>query len=202
MLEFLTGTGLAISAGLNAYIPLLLIGLVSRFTALMELPENWAWLGNEWVLLVLAVLLVIEFFADKIPGVDSVNDWVQTVVRPTAGGLAFGSGATSQTVAVTDPATFFESNQWVPIATGVILALGVHLTKMFARPVINAATLGIGAPVASLVEDATSVTLALLALVVPVLVVVAIAALVFAAVRLLRRAGRMRRARGPAGVSP
>ena len=98
MLEFLTGSALAASAGLNAYIPLLLIGLGSRFTGLIELPPNWVWLQNEWVLGILAVLLVLEILADKVPGVDSVNDIVQTVVRPTSGGLAFGSGSAATTV--------------------------------------------------------------------------------------------------------
>ena len=89
MLEILTGTGLAAAAGLNAYIPLLLVGLGARFTDLITLPAGWAWLENEWVLGVVTVLLVIEFVADKIPAVDTINDWIQTVVRPTAGGLVY-----------------------------------------------------------------------------------------------------------------
>ena len=40
---------------------------------------------------------------------------MHTVVRPTAGGLAFGSGSTATTAVVTDPASFFSSNQWVPV---------------------------------------------------------------------------------------
>ena len=134
MLEILTGTGLAFAAGLNAYIPLLLLGLGARFLDFVQLPSGWAWLENEWVLGILAVLLVIEFFADKIPAVDSVNDVIQTVVRPTSGGIVFGSGSASQTAAVTDPAAFFESNQWVPIVTGVLIALLVHGAKTAVRP--------------------------------------------------------------------
>ncbi len=67
VLETLTGIGLATSAGLNAYIPLLMIGLLGRFTDLITLPGPWQWLENGWVLGVLAVLLAIEFVADKIP---------------------------------------------------------------------------------------------------------------------------------------
>ncbi|TQL48010.1 uncharacterized protein DUF4126 [Homoserinimonas aerilata] len=193
MLEFLTGTGLALSAGLNAYIPLLLIGLASRFLDFVELPAGWLWLENEWVLGILAVLLVIELVADKIPAVDSVNDWIQTLVRPTAGGLAFGSGSSSETLAVTDPAQFFESNQWVPIATGAALALLVHLAKMIARPVANAVTLGAAAPVLSTMEDAGSVVLSVLALVVPILVIVAVPLLGWWIVSAVRRARRKRR---------
>ena len=71
MLEILTGTGLAVAAGLNAYIPLLLLGLAARFLDVVALPSGWAWLENEWVLGGLAVLLVIEVVADKVPVVDT-----------------------------------------------------------------------------------------------------------------------------------
>jgi hypothetical protein len=174
MLEFLTGAGLALAAGVNAYIPLLAIGLASRFLEFVQLPDAWRWLENEWVLGILALLLVIEFVADKVPIVDSVNDWVQTVVRPTAGGLAFGSGSTSETLSVQDPAAFFESNQWVPIATGAMLALVVHLVKMTARPVLNAVTAGVAAPVVSVAEDIGSLFLSALALLLPILVIVSV----------------------------
>ncbi|MGN9776847.1 DUF4126 domain-containing protein [Micromonospora sp. H33] len=170
MLEVLTGTGLAASAGLNAYIPLLTMGLLARYTDLIDLPSGWQWLGNGWVLAILAVLLAVEVVADKVPVVDHVNDVVQTVVRPTAGGLAFGAGATSETVTVSDPASFFSSNQWVPVATGVLIALGVHLLKSAARPVVNATTGGVGAPVASTAEDATSVVMSVVAILLPALV--------------------------------
>lgn len=188
MLEFLTGAGLALSAGLNAYIPLLALGLASRFLDFVQLPDGWSWLENEWVLGILGVLLIIEFFADKIPVVDSINDWVQTVVRPAAGGLAFGSGSTAETLTVQDPAAFFESNQWVPIATGVVLALGVHLVKMTARPVLNAVTVGAAAPAVSFAEDAGSVLVSVLAIVLPILVIVSVPLLAWWAWSALARA--------------
>jgi uncharacterized membrane protein len=172
VLEVLTGSGLAASAGLNAYIPLLLMGLLARYTDLVDLPSGWQWLGNGWVVLILAVLLAVEVVADKVPVVDHVNDVVQTVVRPTAGGLAFGAGSSSETVTVSDPDTFFSSHQWVPVLVGVLIALGVHLLKAAARPVINATTAGFGAPVASTAEDATSAVMSVVAILLPVLVLV------------------------------
>jgi uncharacterized protein DUF4126 len=57
--ELLTGFGLATAAGLNAYIPLLAMGLLSRFTDLVTLPYAWAWLENGWVMATVAVLLVV-----------------------------------------------------------------------------------------------------------------------------------------------
>lgn len=194
MLEVLTGTGLALAAGLNAWIPLVVLGGLDRFTGLVELPPAWAWLSNEWVLLILVVLLALEFVADKIPGFDSVNDVVQTVVRPTAGGLAFSSGVDATTVAVTDPEAFFASSQWVPIAIGVVLALGVHLAKAAARPVVNAATAGVGAPVASVAEDAGAFALAFAAILAPVLVLLGIVVLAVAVIVLVRRRRRSKRA--------
>ena len=80
MLALLTGTGLAAAAGMNAYIPLLVVGVANRFFPdAMQLPDGWAWLSNGWVLGIVAVLLVVEVVADKIPAIDSVNDLLQTV---------------------------------------------------------------------------------------------------------------------------
>ncbi|MEU5961598.1 DUF4126 domain-containing protein [Micromonospora parva] len=195
MFEVLTGTGLAASAGLNAYIPLLILGLLGRYTDLIDLPSGWTWLGNGWVIVIMAVLLAVEMVADKVPVVDHINDVVQTVVRPTAGGLAFGAGSSSETVTVSDPGSFFSSHQWVPVVTGVLLALGVHLLKSAARPVVNAATAGFGAPVASTAEDATSVVVSLVAIILPVLVLVFLVGLAFFIFWFVRRRGERRRER-------
>ena len=196
MLEALTGTGLAASAGLNAYIPLLTMGLLARFSDLIDLPTGWQWLSDGWVLGILALLLAVEVVADKVPVVDTVNDIVQTVVRPTAGGLAFGAGSASETVTVSDPGAFFSSHQWVPIAAGVVIALTVHGVKATTRPVVNATTAGAGAPVASTAEDLSSVLLSVLAILLPVLVLLALLLLTAGAVWLYRRR-RRRRQRGP-----
>jgi len=198
MLEALTGTGLATAAGLNAYNPLLVIGALARWTDLMDTPAGWEWLTNGWVLAVLAVLLALEVVADKVPGVDSVNDIVQTVVRPVAGGIAFGAGSSSQTAVVTDPQAFVESGRWVPIVIGIVLALVVHGAKATARPVVNVATLGAGAPVASTVEDVTSVGLSFAAILAPLLALVGLIGLV---VVWLRIRARRRRTRGSGETS-
>jgi Domain of unknown function (DUF4126) len=185
--ELLTGFGLATAAGLNAYIPLLALGLLSRFTDLVTLPHGWAWLENGWVMTIVAVLLVIEVVADKIPALDSVNDAIQTFVRPTAGGIVFGSGTAAQTSAVADPGAFAQSGQWIPVVIGVVVALVVSLTKSAVRPAANVATAGMAAPVLSTAEDATSLSLVFVAILIPVLVLVAFVVLVWAAVALLRR---------------
>ena len=191
-MELMTGFGLATAAGLNAYIPLLLMGLLGRFTSLITLPPGWSWLENGWVLAIVAVLLVVEVVADKIPALDSVNDAVQTFVRPTSGGIVFGSGTAAQTAAVTDPADFARTGAWVPVAIGVVTALVVHLTKTTVRPAANVATAGVAAPVLSTIEDVTSVGLTFIAILIPALVLLVLIALIWAAVRLLRRRPRRR----------
>jgi len=193
-MELMTGFGLATAAGLNAYIPMLLMGLLARFTSLISLPHGWTWLENGWVMAIVAVLLAVEIVADKIPALDSVNDAVQTFVRPASGGIVFGSGTAAQTAAVSDPAEFARTGQWVPVAIGVVTALVVHLTKTAVRPAANAATAGVAAPVLSTIEDFTSVSLSLIAIVIPALVVVVMVALAGGAFWLLRRRRRKKRA--------
>jgi hypothetical protein len=195
VLEVLTGTGLAASAGLNAYIPLLVMGLLARFTDAVNLPSGWQWLSNGWVLAILTLLLAIEVVADKVPMVDHVNDVVQTVVRPTAGGIVFGAGSSSQTATVTDPGSFFGSHQWVPVAAGVLIAFCVHGLKAASRPVINASTAGFGAPVASTTEDVGSIVMSLVAILLPILVLLGLVLLVSSSVWAIRR--RRQRKREP-----
>jgi hypothetical protein len=188
--ELLTGLGLATASGLNAYIPLLALGLLSRFTDLITLPHGWAWLENGWVMAIVAVLLVVEIVADKIPALDSINDTVQTFVRPTSGGIVFGSGTAAQTAAVADPGAFVHSGQWIPIVVGVLVALVVSLTKSTVRPAANVATAGVAAPVLSTIEDGVSIALVFVAILIPVVVLVVLALLVWGFVKLLRRRHR------------
>ena len=193
MLEVLAGTGLAAAAGLNAYIPLLTLGLAGRFLDVVNLPAGWTWLSNEWVLVILGILLLVEIVADKIPVVDTVNDWLQTIVRPAAGGIVFGTGSSTETTAIADPAAFFASNQWVPIVIGIVIALAIHLAKMATRPVLNAMTFGTAAPVASAAEDASSVLLSVFAILAPVLVIVGLVGLAILFFSILSRGVRKRR---------
>lgn len=194
MLEILTGTGLAAAAGLNAYIPLLLMGIAGRIDWI-QLPSGWLWLENEWVMVILGVLFIIEIIADKVPAVDSVNDWIQTAVRPASGGIVFAGGIGTSTVAVDDPGNFFSSGAWIPVVIGIVLALLMSLAKSAVRPVANIATGGAAAPALSTAEDGASVVLVVLAIVAPVLVMLALGLVILCFVLLLRRMRRKRRER-------
>lgn len=195
-MELLTGLGLASAAGLNAYVPLLLLAVLSRWTDLFALPAAWSWLSDPWVIGLLTVLLLVEVTADKVPGIDHVNDLLQTAVRPAAGGLVVGAGTTEQSF-VSDLSAWVESGAWVPVAAGAALALVVHLAKSGGRAVVNATTGGLGAPVVSTGEDVLAVVLTLAALLLPVLVLALVAFMVW---RIWRR-GRRRRGAPATGRS-
>lgn len=195
MIEFIIGTSLAASAGLNAWMPLFLLGLADRLLPAMTLPSAWSWLSSDIALWVVGVLLLLEIVADKIPAVDSVNDVIQSILRPAAGGIAFGAGSGAQTIAVDDPATFFTDNTWVPVVSGIAIALVVHVVKATARVAANTTTGGLAAPVLSSVEDGASFALAAAAIIVPVVAAMMLVGLVVAVIVLLRRRARRRRAR-------
>lgn len=194
LLATLMGTGLAISAGFRAFLPMVALGIAGHFLPGFDLPPAWMWLENEWVIVIMLVLLIIDILADKIPWVDSINDIIQTVIRPAAGGIAFGAGSGATTALVQDPASFFQTNQWVPIAIGVALALGTHLLKLTTRAAINTVTGGTGAPVASVAEDGAAVSLSIGALVFPIAVLGILAIIVTAGLLVVRRLHRRRRA--------
>lgn len=159
-LSLSTAFGLSASAGLNAYIPLLVIALVDRLTdGLMDLQGPWAWLSSWWTIGVLAVLLVIEILADKIPAVDTANDIVQTVVRPTAGAILFA--ASTHTIHL---------HPVLAAICGVIVAGGVHAVKATGRPVLSVTTGGTANPIVSTVEDVLSTLVSVISLVAPYLV--------------------------------
>jgi Domain of unknown function (DUF4126) len=189
LLAALTGLGLSAAAGLNAWIPLLVVGLLGRYTDAVTLPASASWLANGWVLLAGAVLLAAELVLDKIPIVDHVNDMVQTFVRPAVGGAIFAATAAAQQA---DASTWMQQHQWVGWVLGIVVAGLVHGAKATVRPVVNASTLGAGTPVVSTVEDVTSLGLSLVAVFLPVLVVVALLLLAWAAYKLARRTRRRR----------
>jgi hypothetical protein len=162
VLNLFTAFGLSSSAGLNAYIPLLVTGVVARYTDIITLQGPFATLENPWVLLTLGVLLIIEMLVDKVPAVDSVNDIIHTLIRPAAGAILFAAQAGN--IDFMDPT--------VAVVLGLIAAGSVHATKTAARPMITASTAGFGNPVVSAVEDATSFVASLIAIFLPVLMAI------------------------------
>ena len=155
--------GLSVSAGLNAYIPLLVVSLLAKFTTLIELAKPWDALESWWTIGVLGVLVVIEAVADKVPVVDHINDAVQTFIRPTAGAILFAASAKSIT----------EINPVLSLICGLLVAGSVHAAKsVVARPVVDVATAGMGTPVVSTLEDIFATVVSVLSILVPILMVI------------------------------
>lgn len=164
-MELLTGIftafGLSASAGLNAYIPLLLVGLLAHYTNWIHLNEPWDTLSNPWIILLLCMLVIIEMLADKIPAVNHINDAIQTVIRPAAGAIAFAASAH----VVTDV------HPVLALAAGLLIAGTVHVAKAGAiRPMVTATTGGVGNVPVSIAEDVVSTVVSFLAIVLPILV--------------------------------
>ena len=191
LLGALGGLGLASSAGLNAYIPALITALLARYTELVTLPDEFAFLSSGWVLATLTVLLLIEEVVDKIPGADHVNDIVQSLVRPASGAVLFAAGSEEA----------FGDHTWLALLVGFIAALCVHGTKAAGRGVINVSTGGIGAPVASVIEDVLSLAGAIIAIVAPILVIVFIAGFVWVSVVIVRKRRERRRTKAAARLA-
>ena len=190
MLASLTGLGLSAAAGLNAYIPLLLVGILARFTDVITLPEPYRWIASGWAIAIVSVLLVAELVLDKVPVVDHVNDTVQTLVRPTVGGVIFAATTAAEQA---DNSTLMQEHPWVGILLGVVVAGVVHATKATARPLVNTTTVGTGTPVVSAAEDAASLGMSLIAIFLPILVVIVLLLVGWAGFAMWRRARRRRR---------
>ncbi len=155
------GFGLSASAGLNAYIPLLIVALLGRFTDLIKLKSPWDTLTNEWIIILLVVLSVIEFFADKIPLVNHVNDLIQSFVRPAAGAILFAASA--RVISDVHPV--------LALAAGLLIAGGVHAAKAGAlRPAVTTTTGGLGNVAVSTLEDIIATGLSIVSVLIPILV--------------------------------
>jgi hypothetical protein len=158
-MDVVSAFGLSVSAGLNAYIPLLVVGLMARFTDWIKLAPPWDLLSNDWVLLVLFILLIIEFFADKIPAVNHINDIIQTFVRPVAGAIVFA--ASSHAIDNVSPV--------LSMICGLLISGTVHGAKALAvRPAVTVTTAGTANPLVSMTEDILATVLSIVAILIPV----------------------------------
>jgi hypothetical protein len=163
-MELLTGIfsafGLSASAGLNAYIPLFTIAIIARYTNWFNLQAPFDTLTNPWVMLLLGVLIIIEFLADKIPAINHINDAIQTFIRPVAGAIVFAASAKVLT----------DVSPVVSLALGLLIAGGVHTVKSAAvRPMVTATTAGAGNVPVSILEDIIATVASFLAMILPLL---------------------------------
>ena len=154
---FFTGAGLAASAGLNAYLPLLILALADRTTSFVDLPTPYNWLSSNVGLLVILLLLPLELIPDKIAKGDHISDLIHTAIRPGAAALAFMAVAHQND----------DIHLVIALLFGLVIGGAVHWLKATSRPGITDTTNGLGNPIISLLEDALAGLLALVAIFFP-----------------------------------
>jgi hypothetical protein len=164
-MELLTGVmaafGLSASAGLNAYIPLLVIALTARYTDLIQLNSPWDALTSWWIIGFLIVFSLIEFFADKVPAINHANDAIQTFVRPVAGAIVFAASANVLT----------ELHPVLALGAGILVSGTVHAVKsVVVRPAVTVTTGGAGNVPVSVAEDMFATFLSIMAIIIPVVI--------------------------------
>jgi hypothetical protein len=161
--------GLSASAGLNAYIPLLVVGVIAHYSNLIHLNPPYDILANPWVLIVVGLLLIVEMLADKIPAVNHINDIIQTGIRPAAGAIIFAASA--HVITNVSPV--------VAILCGLLVAGSIHVVKSAAlRPAVTATTGGAANVPVSIAEDAVATVVSVLSVLIPALVAVLLVILV------------------------
>lgn len=157
--------GVAFASGLNLYATVATLGLLDRF-GVVDLPGGLEVLAHPLVLGIAIAMYVVEFFADKIPYVDSVWDFLHSFIRPPAAAL------------LAYAAVYEVSEPW-RIAAALLagtVALTSHGTKASTRAAVQTSPEPVSNWILSLLEDGLAVGLAALAVAypIPTLVVVAV----------------------------
>jgi hypothetical protein len=163
-----TGLGLAAGAGLNAYAVLLVYGSMSRF-----FPDAFPGpiahlLASTPALLAAAAMFLLEFFADKIPGLDHFWHALHTIVRPLVGALLAVASVAPEGSVLLDV---------VAGGGGGGVALVAHLVKCAARLTSTALTAGVANAALSLAEDVLAFLQGLVAIFLPMVSLAVVAGL-------------------------
>jgi Domain of unknown function (DUF4126) len=175
--------GFSFAAGINLYATVAILGLASRY-GWVSLPPQYQVFDNNWIIGGALVLYVIEFFADKIPWLDSAWDAVHTLIRPVGGALI-----AIATIGDASPGT-----QTLVGLMGGALATSTHLSKSGTRAVANASPEPFTNWGLSLAEDVFVVGLGTLALQYPaaaaIVVIVCLVVMIFFATWIIRAVRR------------
>lgn len=175
--------GASWASGINLYATVLVLGVLNLL-GIFDMPENLLVLGNYWVLGTAFLLYVVEFFADKIPGVDSLWDVIHTFIRIPAGaliaagavdGLDIGLGGEMETV--------------IGLVLGGTVAGGTHAAKAASRAVINISPEPFSNWFASISEDILAIVGISVALFYPLVFLIGLGLFVYLAVRFSPKLG-------------
>jgi len=145
--------GFSFAAGVNLYATVAILGLASRY-GWVSLPPQFQAFNSNIVIGVAVVMYLIEFFADKIPYVDSLWDVIHTAIRPVGGAL----------IAVTTLGDASPTVETLIALVGGTVAAGSHLTKTSTRAAANASPEPFSNWILSIGEDLFVVGLGYLAL--------------------------------------
>ena len=172
--------GLALSSGLNTYLPLFLLALFARFGHVIHLAPRFAWLDSDQAIFILGALALCEILAQKFPVLDNVWDFLHTLLRPIAGAVA--TGATINTHNTLEIAA--------AMLMGGTLAAAAHSTKSSLRLMSTSKSFGTTNFALSLGEDAGVLTTTLLSVYAPwlmlAIVIVFVVLFAFFGPRILR----------------
>lgn len=172
--------GFSLAAGVNLYATVAILGLAARFN-LVSLPPQYAVFDNDWIIGSALALYAVEFFADKIPWVDTLWDGLHTFIRPVGGAL----------IAVTSLGPASPGLEALVALAGGTLAAGSHVTKASARVAANTSPEPFTNWLLSILGDIFVFVLGFLALQYPVaaLIVTTVVVIVMVmAIRMLLRA--------------
>lgn len=190
--------GSAWLSGINLYAVVLTLGLLQRFK-LAHLPGDLGGLSEWWVIALAGALYLIEFFADKIPAVDSAWDAIHTFIRIPAGAILAASAF----------AHFDPSVRLAALLIGGGVALSSHGMKAATRVAVNASPEPFSNIVLSLTEDVLAFGSSVLMAFHPVVILVVVGIFVLIAIwlvpkilRALRRMFQRKRTRPPAQIAP
>ena len=149
--------GAAWTSGINLYATVAVLGLLQRFELVSKLPGGLDVLANPWVIGTACALYAVEFFADKVPYVDSAWDAVHTFIRVPAGAV----------LALAATADLHPAVRVVAVLLGGGLALSTHGTKATARAAANVTPEPFTNWALSLAEDVVAIGGVVLAVVSP-----------------------------------
>lgn len=178
ILDFGTPFGLAFASGLNAYLPMLAFSLAVRWLKLFKVNQHFAFVTQGWFIVVLVILTLLDFVADKIPLLDHAWNAIHTFVRPVAGAVVAIVASSHAMPPVTtgdhvQSSTALVAFSAIPVAgvglvvifiVGAVLALLSHTTKSTARLFSTITTAGFFNTILSFVEDALVLIIILLSL--------------------------------------
>ncbi len=185
-MDLISTLGLAMGSswvsGINLYAAVATLGLLSRF-AQFQLPGELSVVNNWWVIGVAIALYLIEFFADKIPYLDSAWDAAHTFIRVPAGAA----------LAAASFGDYDKSVQVIALLLGGGIALSSHGTKATSRMAINTSPEPASNIAASLVEDVVSVGSIFLAVYFPIVIIVIVVISVVIAIFILPKIWRFLR---------